>query len=697
MSFNKFVNTRYFSEAATDWHNNGGSYCRAQDNSREFEQYWTMQEERCMKGYRVADLWISGRAYFYLNFFPMSRVRDEDLTKIVNEQRRRGKISTMTAEKIMTFPKFWEIDYEWWNLKQVSWYGGSFQTSRQMIVSPGGKHLSCLKTRGAGFSYKEAADGIYNYIFYPGSKSYYFAAIEAYLNVDGILNKVQPGLDWINDYCPWWRQNRQVKKTTLHQRASFLDSQGQERGTMSEIIGVTVDKPSKTRGKRGRKIVFEESGAFVKLKQALAIALGTLRDGGIYVGQASVFGTGGEEGPEIEGLEHIFGQPEIYDMLEFENVWDVDALGTYCGYFVPYTHADFRFMDEDGNIDIAAAEKDHAAQEKKLEQAQDLKELDRFQAEYPANPSQALNRLTGNPFLTQQIKRQIKILETDRDLQAILNYGHMTKLFLEPVFVIKPKQEAKPIEEYPHNTKDDLTGCVTIREEPIRINGSVPEDVYKLILDPYAIEEAEDRTSLFAGGVFKMDNPYDQINVGLEMAWYAGRPSSIYEAYEQILYLALYYNARIQSEIAGGGQAFLNYARDRGYLHLLLGEPESAQNRDAASKRTGYFMNMATDRKRLGLTYLVDWHKRMRGIDELGRIITTIERTMNIGFLRELAVFNAKKNADRVSYHITAMFEMKEAQNDLIEEVAEATDDYWNRPFFSEAAMQDTDSFITPY
>jgi len=274
MGFHNLVNTAYFSEAANDWKKNGGRYCLAPQGSRDYYQWWEEQERRCKYGYKVGDLWISGRHYGYLNFFPMYRVPDAVLNKALDEGRdKRGKISVKIADKVVGFPKFWEVDYEWWNFKHIAWYGGEFMG----VESEGGKHIGCLKARGAGFSYKEAWDGVYNYTFIPGSKSYYFAAADGYLVGDAIMDKVQEGLDWINKYCPPWMQNRQVKKTLMHQKASYYDEFAMERGKKSEIIAQIVDKPGKTRGKRGRKATFEESGTFPNLEAALEVSMGSMR------------------------------------------------------------------------------------------------------------------------------------------------------------------------------------------------------------------------------------------------------------------------------------------------------------------------------------------------------------------------------------------------------------------------------------
>jgi hypothetical protein len=673
MAFHSLVNTGYFSEAAKGWVKNGGRYTDAPVGSRDYHQYWEEQEKRCLYGYKVGDLWIPGRFYFYLNFFPMSRVPEATLMRALEERRsgRKGTISVSTAEKTIDFPKFWEIDYEWWNFKHIAWYGGKFMG----IESEGGKHMCCLKTRGAGFSYKEAADGIYNYNFIDGSKSYFFAGAEPYLVGDAIMDKVQGGLDWLNQYCTPWYKNRQKKYTITHQRASYVDDFNRERGSFSEIIAQIVDKPSKTRGKRGRKASFEEGGSFPHMEDALEVCLGSMREGSVYVGQVTVFGTGGEQGPGIQGLENVFNSPESWDMLAFPNIYDEGMQHTSCGYFVPCYRADSWFMDENGNVDVAGAIKSDEKERQKKKKSGKPKDLDRRKAEYPRNPSEALQRLTLNGFNIAEIDAQINRIRSDKAIQGLLRHGEFVTSEAGIGgydFDIKPKHVARPIEHFPHNNGDDLEGCVTIVQRPYQDQkGNVPAGMYIITFDGIAKEESEDKTSLFSFKVWKQENFVDSSYTGLPVAWCAGRPRSLNKNFERLFAAAEYYNAEIQGEIAGGGQMVVNYARTHRKLHRLKKEPDMTHNKELASKSAGnsMLMNMPTDRKLVGISYLEDWHVEPRGVDEKGNVILTIHRIYDIAWLLEMKKFDPSKlkgNYDRISDALIAMFELKERIAQLI-------------------------------
>ena len=665
MAFHHLVNTQYFSEAANDFRKQG-TYTRAPRGSREYAEYWELQEERCRNGYKVGGLWIPGRYYGYLNFARISKVPDHIALAAYNEARdKNGRVSKRTADKIMDFPRFWEIDYEWFSFKHLAWNGGNFMG----INSPGGKHICCLKTRGAGFSYKEAWDGVYNYNFIDGSKSYYFAATEGYLTKDGILNKVEPMLDFINQEIPRWKQNRQQNNTLMHQKASYIDDEGEKRGSNSEIYGTIVNNPNKTRGKRGKKIVFEEFGSFPNGKKALEISLGSLRDGDFYVGQATCFGTGGEEGVSIEALDDVFNNPVAWDMLAFPNVWESGSTGTECGYFVPCFRANNAYIDKDGNVDTDAAIRSDDDERAKKKESKDPKALDARKAEYPRTPSEALQRLTNTTFNIAQIDAQIRRVTNNKSIQALIRHGELTR---DPestdalggvIFTIQSKEDAKPILDYPHKNGADLKGCTTIYERPFRdLNGKVPPGIYQIVFDPYVIEDAKDKTSLFAIYVVKQDNSIDPSFAGLPVANWVGRPTKLARCYENLFMLADYYNCNVQGEIAGGGQGVIDYARTNKLLHKVDFEPDmlvsKEQSSDAKLGNRKYLMAMPVERKMLAVTYMDDWHMSQRGILENGNPTYNIHNIYDLGLLREMRKFGSG-NTDRVSAMLLAMFMLK--------------------------------------
>ncbi len=112
MGFHSLVNTIHFSEAANDFRKNKGFYTRAPRGSREYVEYWELQEDRCRNGYKVGDLWIPGRYYSYLNFAVIDKIPDAIAIGAYKDYKRTGTFPNITVEPIRDFPRFWEIDYE---------------------------------------------------------------------------------------------------------------------------------------------------------------------------------------------------------------------------------------------------------------------------------------------------------------------------------------------------------------------------------------------------------------------------------------------------------------------------------------------------------------------------------------------------------------------------------------------------------
>ena len=698
MALQTFTNTRYFSEAAITFKRDG-VYCKAPKGHADYKVFWAEQKHRCKFGYAVGDLRITGRHYFYLNFCPIKRTAPKrgggNEIVVATTLTAKDKIQAMKPKELL-FPAFWEVDYQWWWAKEIAMNGMYADEVRSLQIEGlpirdylTGYHLACLKTRRAGFSYKEAADGVWNYNFIPNSKSYYFAAKDDYLTKDGILNKVTDFLDHLNTNTgDYWLKNRMEKNEMMHRRASYLDKKRNPGGYKSEILGVIVNDPEKVRGKDGIKVTFEEAGSFKRLKAALAITMPSLKDGDIMTGQASIFGTGGEEGPDIEGLEDIFNTPEAYDILPFNNIWEEGMEATLCGYYVPCFKTYSSFMDEDGNIDIPAATVYDDTERAKKKLLRDPKEYDRRVAEFSRTPSEALQRLSLNIFPVADCLQWQKQLLINKELTSFIKYGIVFPN-KDGIWKFEPVPDAKPILKYPHDQDDDkdrenLEGCVTIYEDPrCDVRGNVHDRLYSVVVDPYYKDQAEDLTSLWCAYVIKHktnDDPYgDKI-----VASFVGRPMSLTTAYRNTLGLSEIYNAKIQSEISGGGQGLFDFLRTEHKLHKAEFEPTQFNKKENGpnEKNRNYFMNLSTDEKKNGLSYFAEWLMKPRGIDLFGNVLRNLHTVYDIALLQEIIKYNGIRNADRISSMIVGMFTFKEAIIVQINSTKEEKSEFFDRSGF---------------
>jgi hypothetical protein len=693
------VNTREFSRGAQYFKKNG-VYVDAPAGTKDYKDFWYEETRRSIQGYKVGDLWITGKHYFYLNYCPIEVVPDY----VLANKNWKGEVV-----KELDLPKFWEIDLEWWNAKH--------EAANRPLGE--GNHLVCLKTRGCGFSYKEASDGVHIYNFFPKSKTFYFASDKEYLIGDGILSKVDIMMGHLNKHTAW-KKNRQAKDSMMHKRASYYTDElkNTEKGFLSEIQGVVIPghNPDKVRGKRGKKVTFEEAGSFKNIKSGWQISREGIEQGGFLTGQMSAFGTGGEEGEDIEGLDEIFNDPDTFNCLAFDNKWleigSLDVIGdtanfsvpeqyltptvnspsikgnANCGFFVPCVAANDKYMDEEGNILMKESFEFELKERVKLKKAKDIKTKDRKVAERPFVPDEALHRFHGNDLPALEAKEQIKRIQASQHIQGMIKYGQLT---YSPKVGIKFKlTDDKPIVKYPHSNKDNLNGCISICETPYKRKDSegklyVPNGLYIILVDPYAIEDAEDKTSLGAVYVFKRQNNFTGSIGELLVAWYVARPRKLATFYNNVEKLSDYYNATVQSEIAGGGQGLHDHFKAKRKLHMLEFEPDMLHNKEMASnqKNKSYFMKMPTDRKALGILYFADWLIEEIGIDERGNPILRIHKIYDVGLLTEISKFNVKRNADRVSAMILAMYMLKE-KNAIELKEKKAKSSFWNRPLYQD-------------
>lgn len=305
-----------------------------------------------------------------------------------------------------------------------------------------GKHMCVLKSRRKGYSYKNASMACRNYYLIPNSKTYIYASNKQYLTEDGILTKAWDYMDFIDKNTAWGKK-RSVNQT-LRKRAGFFtkDEFGNEveMGYKSEIIGVTLkDNPDIVRGKAGKLIIFEESGSFPELGAAWQIARPSVEQDGIAFGTMIAFGTGGDPGSSFETLRDMFYNPEGYNCLEFENIWDSTPSSKKCGFFIPqYTNLDIRddngnrvYMDDDGNT-LTKLALEYILSERRIviQNATNTVTIDRYVAERCLDKDTWIStedgvcRIKDNPKAWISGVKDIYRLTTEDGVELLLTDNH---------------------------------------------------------------------------------------------------------------------------------------------------------------------------------------------------------------------------------------------------------------------------------
>jgi len=640
-----FTKTDEFRKAALEYMDSG-LYTRALPGTKDYYEYWDNQRHRCIYGYTVGDITITGNHYFYLNFCPIDRSVEEVLPDGI-----------VLAKRERTFPAFYDGDFK---------YFTAVDTCRKS-----NRHMTVLKARRKGYSYKAAAMLARNYFLVRNSKNYVFAGQKEYLIGDGLLSKAWEILSFVDNNTAWTQprlKDREMNKMSGYKKN--VNGADVELGMKSMIMGVSLkDNPDKVRGKAGELIFFEEAGAFPGLLKAWEVAMPTMRQGANTLGTMIAFGTGGTEGADFEGMEELFYNPDSYDCLAFENVWDAGARGTYCGHFVPIYENLEGFIDKDGNSSMDSAIAFEEENRVKKKGTNDPKALDQYIAEHPMNPREATLQISANLFDIASLQEHYNNVKVNK----LNKIGTAGKLYFgkDNKIEFRLDGDAKPIIRYPHRKEDDLNGAIVIYEAPYKNEKQqVPVNLYIICHDPYGQNQSADSSSLGSCYVLKRVNnisrPDDMI-----VASYVGRPHSQDEYNRNMFMLADYYNAKIGFENDRG--EVIAYARRHRKLNRLQEEFEMLDKKDLRSKtvKRQYGMHTTEARKRQGELYIRDWLNTVRSKNEDGSQVLNMHKIYDLALLQELIKFNHMGNFDRVMSLMVGMYHTRELYNAEVKETLE--------------------------
>ena len=636
-----------------------GYYTEAIPGTKEYYDFWDEEKRRCMYGYSIDELSVTGFHYFYLNFCPIDRAVDEFLPDGTSQSNRER-----------TFPRFYDGDWEY------------FQEIDKARAD--NKHMIVLKARRKGYSYKAGSMLARNYFFVKNSKNFVFAGQKEYLIGDGLLSKAWEFLSFIDDNTAWAQprlRDREMSKMSGYKKK--INGIEIELGMKSQIMGVSLkDAPDKVRGKAGELVFFEEAGSFPGLLKAWEVTMPTMRQGSKTLGLMVAFGTGGTEGADFEAMEEIFYNPEAYDCMAYENIWDEGALGTRCGYFIPIQKNLDGFIDEEGNSQKEIAKAYEETMRDKKKGAADAKSLDQYIAEHPYSPQEATLQVTSNLFDVASLQEQYNLIKV-KGLSIVGTPGRMYQ-DTEGKSSFKPDYKLKPVSRYPHRKDDDNTGCIVIYQSPYKNPEEVtPHNLYIVCHDPYGQNRSADSTSLGSAYVIKRPNNLSQPD-DMIVASYVGRPETTDEYNRNLFLLADYYNAKIGFENDRG--EVIAYAKRHRKLHRLQQEFEMLDKKGLQSKnvKRQYGMHMTEARKLQGEIYIRDWLNSVRTIDEDGKKLLNLHKIYDSALLQELIKFNHKGNFDRVMSFMIGMYHTRELYNAEVQDIYSdrSTDDWFDTNYY---------------
>lgn len=436
-----------------------GCYTLAPRGTTDYNKYWEQETDRCLNGYTAPDgEGITGYNYFYLNYSPIMRLKEEEYTDREGNLRKR-------RQRILEFPSFWDYDYYY------------FCAIEQAELE--GKHMAVLKCRQRGYSFKGGSMLVRNYMLIPGSKNFAIASEQKFLIGDGLLTKAWQIMDFLDKHTAWAKQrlvSTRMERTSGYKITDEFGKQT-EQGYLSSITGITLkNDPERVRGTRAKLVLWEEGGKFPSLLDAWRIEQPSVEtDDGKAFGLMIAFGTGGTEGASFEGLKELFYKPKSYNVLSFPNIWDDGRENTECAFFVP-AYSNLESFDDDGNqvyMDKDGNSYKEKAIENLIDQRNKVKDggasqqsIDRFISERPIKPAEAVLELGKNIFPRKLLMDQLTRIRTNKKLQSM---KHIVDLEWDGNGQVKATEKPSgDITNYPLKKGDKPHGSVVIWEYPVK-------------------------------------------------------------------------------------------------------------------------------------------------------------------------------------------------------------------------------------
>lgn len=606
-----------------------GCYTLAPRGTTDYNKYWEQETDRCLNGYTAPDgEGITGYNYFYLNYSPIMRLKEEEYTDREGNLRKR-------RQRILEFPSFWDYDYYY------------FCAIEQAELE--GKHMAVLKCRQRGYSFKGGSMLVRNYMLIPGSKNFAIASEQKFLIGDGLLTKAWQIMDFLDKHTAWAKQrlvSTRMERTSGYKITDEFGKQT-EQGYLSSITGITLkNDPERVRGTRAKLVLWEEGGKFPSLLDAWRIEQPSVEtDDGKAFGLMIAFGTGGTEGASFEGLKELFYKPKSYNVLSFPNIWDEGRENTECAFFVP-AYSNLESFDDDGNqvyMDKDGNSYKEKAIQNLIDQRNKVKDggasqqsIDRFISERPIKPAEAVLELGKNIFPRKLLMDQLTRIRTNKKLQSM---KHIVDLEWDGNGQVKATEKPSgDVTNYPLKKGDKPHGSVVIWEYPVK---DPPHGLYIGGCDPYDHDDSF-TNSLGSTFIFKRVRA-GEAWTDVIVAEYSGRPDTAEEYYENVRKLLTFYNARLlfENERKGIYPYFTNKHCD----YLLADQPDkiiSEVFKDSkVQRRKG--CHMTKQIRAYGEGLILEWL-----LDEFEEGHPNVERVYSEPLIEELIENDGVRNVDRV-------------------------------------------------
>ena len=525
-----------------------GHYTRFRRNSRSWRAFWKEQFIRCKYGMTSHGYTITGDHYYFLNFY-----RLKDLDNVEEAGMGRQEI----------FPNFLEGQYEWFHYLKLA---------RKLRMN-----ACMMKARGAGYSEIEASIISNSYNVIKGSINVCTAFAQTQL--DKLLEKVWANINWLYYNTDGGMAHlSQAKNSNYLRRASHYeirDGQKIEVGWGSQIQGIITDKPGKLRGDRTDILMFEECGLWPQFTKAYTQADALVGQIGRQWGLRLMGGTGGETGPQMEGLRKMYYEPQLFGVLPYRHNFTKNGEYAITSFFLPAfrTIKELSLLDSRGWLD----DEDGKAYFNKTRdlKAQDPEEFTTFCAEYCFDGEEAFSLEGNNKFNKILIAEQLASIRIHKDspkpergtLEYIFKNGQHSRENITGLRWIKNNNGDVQIIEHPIWTQ------VSYDEEGNELKYEKMNGLYVAGID--SIDLGMEDTSALTKDPSNFCIVIKRRQFGLKdptyVAMYKARPNDVRDAYKTAIKLLQYYNCKANLEATR--VSMLSWAREKKYLNYFMYRP----------------------------------------------------------------------------------------------------------------------------
>lgn len=604
-----FLETREFFESS-------GLYTKALPGTYQYKEYWENEKKKCLEGITIGNLYIPGTYYFYLNFFPILG-KDE-----------------LTGRKSRIFPKFTDADLEYFTIVDRA------RKEKKGVIM--------TKPRRTGYSFKNACLVTHEYNFFREAKCV-IGAYEKKLS-DNTMNMCLDGLNFLDQNTVWYKpRNPDTKDLVKARHQKTVNGVTTWAGYNSEIRKLTFqDNPFSSVGLSANIFLFEEAGLFDNILESYNISEPTWKDGEDMIGIPILYGTAGDMGKSSQQFAEMFYNPERFNLLSFDNVWEPEKVDKKCGWFLPATRQRFGqfkdpatgkltpLIDEEGNSNEILAK---LSIEKFRESKKgDPKALRDAITQYPLTPSEAFLITSSSIFPAYLAQERLSELETDN---SILNGFWVAKLMQTGEGAVEFKlSEDTPIRDFPIRDNKNMPGAIEIYEQPYTERPSI--GVYIAGIDPYDDDESSTNS---LGSTFVMNTLTGRI-----VAEYTGRPQTAKEYYENVRKLLVYYNAIANYE--NNKKGLFSYFEQKNCVYLLCDTPKILKDQQitkisytGGNQAKGTAATEAVNKYAREL--IKTWMYEQAYNKEAG--VSNTHTIGSIALLKELIYWSQTGNFDRVS------------------------------------------------